>query len=200
MTIQSHSEISFQCNFNEEAARVGETIKAEDRRKNEGWFEKYAPEHLSGIDIGCGQDPLNSAFVKHDLCYGNSDATYVSEYQHDAFHTVYASHVLEHLEYYTTAIQNWYRICKPGGHLIICVPHRDLYEQTDNLPSRWSGNHKRFFLPFKSGGITLSLFQVILTAIPEAEIISMRVLDYGYSGYADKHPEGEYSIEAIVRK
>ena len=40
----------------------GETSKAHNRRLEEGWFEKYAPPDRIGLDIGCGEDPLNKTF------------------------------------------------------------------------------------------------------------------------------------------
>ncbi len=44
------------------------------------------------------------------------------------------------------ALKNWWRVLKPGGYLIIYLPHRDLYEKKKNLPSRFNTNHTHFFL------------------------------------------------------
>src|SRR5690348_8692983 len=124
-----------------------ETKKAHNRRLREGWFEKYAPETHSGIDIGCQRDMIHESFRPWDLIFGDGDATHMADVADDTYHTVYASHVLEHLADPDTAVLNWYRITKPGGHLIVIVPHRDLYEKKDDLPSRWNGDHRWFFLP-----------------------------------------------------
>ena len=39
------------------------------------------------------------------------------------------------------------RICKPGGVVLISLPHRDLYERKKTLPSRWNQDHRYFYLP-----------------------------------------------------
>lgn len=201
MSIHSHSAVSFQCDFNEQATRVGETIKSEARRRREHWFEHFAPDNQSGIDIGCGQDPIHPTFVKWDEIYRSGDATYMNGVENNKFHTVYASHILEHLDKPIASIQNWFRICEPNGHLIICVPHRDLYEQKITLPSLWSGNHKWFYLPEASYlPDTRSLKLDVQDAIPEARFVFMRTLRENYVASAGRHPEGEYSIEIIVQK
>ncbi len=181
---------------------MGETIKARNRRLKENWFDKYAPDDKSGIDIGCQRDPLNETFRRWDIIFGDGDATYMSGVSDNKFHTVYASHILEHVNDPVTAIQNWYRITKPGGHVIVLVPHRDLYEKRTTLPSRWNGEHKTFWLP-EAGEppCTRGLKETIMQAVPNADIVSFRVLDEGcIPTPSHKHATGEYSIEAIIRK
>lgn len=182
---------------------VGEVTKAHERRVRERWFECYCPEWFSGIDIGCQTDPINETFRRWDIVYGDGDATYMAGVSDNKFHTVHVSHVLEHLADPVTAIQNWYRILSPGGNLIILVPHRDLYERKPEPPSMWNHEHKTFWLPEESAPpSTLSLKGTIIQAIPDANIISFRVLDFGHDWNQpkDNHPIGEYSIEAIVNK
>lgn len=182
---------------------MGETSKSKARREREGWFATYAPDHLSGIDLGCQDDPLNHTFRRWDICFGDSDATEMEGVPDEQFWTVYASHILEHLSFPRRAIKRWYDICKTGGHLIICVPHRDLYERKLMLPSRWNHEHKYFWLPDREEPpCTKCLKKEILAAIPDANIVSYRVLDEGYNHDIgpDEHPVGEFSIEAIIRK
>lgn len=181
----------------------GETLKAKPRRKREGWFEKYAPPHMSGIDIGCGPDPLNESFRKWDYQYGEGDATTLDGVPPCTFQTVYASHVLEHLDDTQKAIKRWYEVVRPGGNLIIIVPHRDLYEQKKTLPSMFNPWHKHFWLPENSEHPdTKGLKEEVLKAIPSANIVSLRVLDEGYVPGDMFGPQalGEYSIEIIVQK
>lgn len=181
----------------------GETSKAHKRRLREGWFEKYAPADQTGIDIGCQSDPLNHTFRRFDFVFGDGDATYMEGIPNDSFHTVYASHVLEHLKYPEKAVKRWYEITRPGGHLIVIVPHRDLYEKKRFLPSRWNDEHTYFWLPEdEDRPCTRSLKKVVLEAIPNANIVSFRVIDEGYDYSLGKmeHAVGEYSIECIVRK
>ena len=181
----------------------GETSKAHDRRVKEGWFEKYAPPDQIGLDVGCGTDTLNKTFRRFDQIFKDGDATLLEGYPSDTYQTVYASHVLEHVQFPRPAIKRWFQVVKPGGHLIILVPHRDLYEKKTMLPSQWNPDHKYFWLPETSEPpCTKSLKNEVLQAIPNANIVSFRVLQDGYvaSGNEQGHPGGEYSIEIIVKK
>lgn len=182
---------------------AGEVWKAQERRKTDGWFEKYCPEDKSGIDIGCQHDPVNETFRRWDLIFGDGDATFMAGVSDNKFWTVHASHILEHLEDPVTGLKNWFRILKPGGHLIVVVPHRDLYEKKKQLPSNWNHDHKTFWLPDRAEPPHTHCFKdVILKAIPDANIISYQILNAGfdYSLRADQHSVGEYSIEAVVQK
>lgn len=180
---------------------MAETIKSYARRVREGWFEKYAPPYLSGIDLGCGDDPLNQTFRRFDAIFGNGDAQRMHGTEDNQFHTVYSSHLLEYLHNPIEAIYQWYRICRSLGHVIICVPHRDLYEKKIDLPSNWNDEHKTYWLPEDSEPpVTMSLRNVILQAVPNADIVSLRVLDEGWESNGTAHSSGEYSIEAIIRK
>tara|TARA_Y100000034_G_scaffold117749_1_gene157594 strand:+ start:36391 stop:37038 length:648 start_codon:yes stop_codon:yes gene_type:complete len=207
--------------------KVGETHKAQLRRLREGWFDKYAPEAKTGLDIGCGHDCLNNSFRKFDQQFGDGDAQFLEEVENNSYHTVYASHILEHMVDPVKAISRWYEVVEPGGHLIICVPHRHLYERKNELPSRWNQDHKHYFLPeTEEPPCTLSFKKVILEAIPGADIVEFRTLNEGYENGLEwyqveatpspdapegtkpisdlvsvqAHPKGEYSLEAIILK
>ena len=180
---------------------MAETRKSYIRRVREGWFDKYVSTYLSGIDIGCGFDPLNETFRRYDIIYGDGDAQKMLGVPSDSFHTVYASHVLEHMHDPIEAFHNWYRICKSPGHIIVCVPQRDLYEKKHDLPSNWNADHKTFWLPEKGEPpITKGLREVVLHAVPYANIVDLRVLDEHWVSNGEDHSSGEYSIEVIVNK
>lgn len=182
---------------------MGETSKARPRRLREGFFKKYAPADRPGVDIGCSDDPLNQTFRRWDLVLGDGDATEMAGVPAGAFWTVYASHVLEHLSFPRQALRRWWEILHPGGHLIVCVPHRDLYERRRMLPSRWNEDHKYFWLPdCEEAPCTKSLKGEIAAAVPAASVVSLRVLDEGYDHTLPDsvHPVGEFSIEAILLK
>lgn len=181
---------------------MGEVNKAHGRRVREGWFGKYAPTDKPGIDIGCGKDPLNDVYRKWDIELGDGDATFMEGVEDNSYFTVHASHVLEHVNDPVTAVRNWYRILAPGGHLIVLVPHRDLYEKKKTLPSNWNHDHKTFWLPDKTERPdTLNFKAILFEAIPAANLVSFRVLDDGWIPLPENsHSCGEYSIEAVIRK
>jgi SAM-dependent methyltransferase len=181
----------------------GESHKARARREREGWFDKYCQHDCSGLDIGCGPDPVHDTFDVWDCELGHGDATFLDGIEDNSYQTVYSSHLLEHILFPTMAVARWYRAVKPSGHLIICVPHRDLFEKQKEPPSRWNPDHKWFWLPEKAEPpATKSLKGVVLEAIPGANIVSLRTLSDGYRHDLEdhEHPCGEYSIEIIVRK
>jgi predicted SAM-dependent methyltransferase len=181
---------------------MAETYKARDRRLRTGWFEKYAPIDQLGIDIGCGDDPLHQTFIRWDAGLGSGDAALMAGVPDELYHTVYSSHVLEHVENYPVALRNWWRITAPEGHLIVVVPHRDLYEKKLQPPSIWNGDHKWFWLPDQDKPPrTLSLRRVLADILPTANLVSFEVLQDGWEDVgADVHATGEYSIEAILKK
>jgi SAM-dependent methyltransferase len=184
-----------------EFPKVGETYKAATRRAATGWFDRFAPQHLAGIDIGPDRDPLGVSFRRWTY-EGDGDATFMFGVPDESFVTVYASHVLEHIKDVNTALKNWYRILKPGGHLIVLVPHRDRYEKRKVLPSRWNPDHKWFWLPDQDDPpVTLNFRRVIRDAIPQGELVSFGVLDEGYEHRGENaHSFGEYSIEAVIKR
>jgi SAM-dependent methyltransferase len=180
---------------------MSETAKRFPARHQSGWFLKYT-QNL-GIDIGSGIDPVTLEVEKWDKELGNTDATFMAGVPDNHFDYVYSYHCLEHLNDPVTAIRNWYRILKPGGWLIIGVPHRNLYEKNTLLPSRWNLDHKTFWLPLHDEPpFTLGLLDTVMKALGPIELQSLVVFDDGCLN-TDKpmeHAMGEYTIEIIVRK
>lgn len=180
---------------------MAETHKARPRRKAERFFETYVRH--PGIDIGCGHDPVDLDFFRFDRdFYRCGDPTLMAGVPDGFYHTVYSSHLLEHLDDPVLAVRNWYRILAPLGHLIVVVPHRDLYERRLTLPSVWNKEHKSFYMPDEADPPhTRSLKDTVLGAAPGAELLVLRTLDAGWKPLPEKvHACGEYSIEIVVRK
>jgi SAM-dependent methyltransferase len=184
---------------------MAETIKSHERRLREGWYERFAPASCRGLDIGSGPDPIHPGsrtWQRWDKPEG--DATFLHGVPDASFETVYASHLLEHLDDPITALRSWWRVLKPGGHLIVCVPHRDLYEKKRFLPSLWNGEHKTMWLETHAEPpCTFCLMDVVVMALrgEEPEICLYRVLDEGWQPCpVEQHSGGEYSIEIVVRK
>lgn len=181
-----------------------ESAKSHERRVREGWYEKYCPVKKNGIDIGCSFDPIHDHFDQWDMAFGDGDAVTMDGIASNTYHTVYTSHILEHVWNPLAAIRRWFDILAPEGHLIICVPHRDLYEKRLTLPSRFNDDHKTFWLPSRyEPPNTFSLSHTITDALMgrEYELLALTVLNEGWEPFPPEvHSCGEYAIEAIILK
>src|SRR5271166_2368833 len=102
----------------------------EARKTNVLRGEEFKRRFFAGrvIDIGCGDDLVVPHAVPFDLAHG--DAQWILNYfEAGSFDCVHSSHCLEHMRDATLALAQWWGLVRPGGHLIIVVPHEDLYEQ-----------------------------------------------------------------------
>lgn len=174
---------------------MAETIKAAARRLRERWFSRFLVGN--GVDIGCGEDPVTPECARWDAALGNDAHDLTGEYD-----WIYSSHCLEHLERPEDALRSWWFCLRPGGIMVVCVPHRDLYEKRLDLPSRWNGDHKHFWLPVSSDRPgTRGLWDTVRAAIPDAYLLRLSVEDTGWDPVPEEeHSHGEYQIEVIVRK
>jgi len=178
--------------------RRGETAKARSRREREGFFETYCRGR--GLDIGYGGDPVVPGVRGWDFEHG--DATELRGVPDSAYDFVHSSHLLEHVVDCERTLERWWRAVRPGGHLLLYVPHRDLYEKRKTLPSRFNEDHKHFFLPDRDEPPdTVGIAPLIERALTGGEIVYCRTCDANYANPGDElHSAGEYSIEAVIRK
>lgn len=176
----------------------GETHKARERREREGFFDKYCQG--KGLDIGYGGDPILEGVRGWDFEHG--DAQLLNGLDDASYDFVYSSHLLEHLPDCELSLANWWRVLKPGGYLLLYLPHRDLYEKKKNLPSRFNDDHEHFFMPEEDDlPDTIGIKPLVTRSLPKAEVIYIRTCDEGYVNPGDELPsEGEFSIEVVIRK
>lgn len=92
-----------------------------------------------GLDLGCGPHKV----FPHAIGVDNYKATqqFGVEMRPDvacdcerlevfgsaSMDWVFSSHLLEHIKDYKAALKDWFRVVKQGGHLILYVPHKELY-------------------------------------------------------------------------
>ena len=86
------------------------------------------------IDLGCGGDKIVPGAIGFDLAKPytrvgtdaideQGDARDLSRYEDGAFDVCFSSHLLEDFEDTETVLDEWLRVLKPGGHLILYLPH-----------------------------------------------------------------------------
>lgn len=176
----------------------GETAKSHNRHVSEGFFDKYCQGE--GLDIGCGADPIIDGCSGWDMV--NGDAQYLASIPDETFDFVYSSHCLEHMVDVRVALANWFRVIRPGGYLLLYIPHRDLYEKRRRLPSQWNPDHKHFFLLGQAEAPdTLDIVEEIRESLSNFDLRYAKVCDDGHTiDNPCVHSDGEYSIEAVIKK
>jgi ADP-heptose:LPS heptosyltransferase/predicted SAM-dependent methyltransferase len=135
--------------------------KAEDPQGNEAAkvrFDVLPYTMGSLLDIGCGPSKLwphaigvdslreQALFgipMKPDLVV--PDATRMPIFGDDAFDAVFSSHTLEHIDDTKAALAEWWRLVRPGGHLVLYLPHRDLYPNVGQPGA--NPDHRHDFVP-----------------------------------------------------
>src|SRR5262245_895099 len=113
----------------------------ESAKTNQIRGKEFMDRYFQGrvIDIGCGTDLAVTHAEPFDSEHG--DANRVLDYlQPEQYDCVHSSHCLEHMAHPEQALRDWWALVKPGGYLVLVVPHEDLYEQ-GVWPSRFNPDH-----------------------------------------------------------
>lgn len=146
-----------------------------------------------GVDIGFGGDPI----VPHAICMDMPGryANYMNHVQHlhgdarnlhwfraDALDWVYSSHVLEDFEDTGAVLEEWLRVVRPGGYLVLFLPDEQTYRaycQMQGKPPNAHHIHQSFSLDFVKG---------CLAHRRDLEVVH------------ERFPVGIYSFELVLRK
>lgn len=177
---------------------------------------RYATRYLigDGVDIGGKPDPLvlyreffPSIRSLRTWDLEDGDAQLMASVADDTFDFVFSSHCLEHLVDPRVGLANWFRIVKPGGHLIVTVPDEDLYEQ-GVWPSTHNRDHKHSFTISKTvswSPVSINLVALLAGLGAGADVRRLEVIDEAYRYDLPRFdqtltPLAECAIEFIVRK
>lgn len=127
-----------------------EQSKAAKRRYNHGDFHSKYFRGV-GLDIGAGNDTLgNNIYMFPGIRrvkpwdMEDGDAQYLKTLGDNEYDFAHASHCLEHMVDWKIALENWIRVIKPGGFLVITIPEEYMYEHF-NWPSNFNPDHKWSF-------------------------------------------------------
>jgi SAM-dependent methyltransferase len=167
-----------------------------------------------GVDIGGKPDPLalyaglfpRIASIR-TWDWEDGDAQFLAGVADGTFDFVHSSHCLEHLQDPVAGLANWFRVLRPGGHLVITVPDEDLYEQ-GVFPSTFNRDHKHTFTIWKAASwspVSINLLDLLARLGPAAEILKIELLHATFRFDLPRYdqtatPIGECAIEVIVRK
>jgi len=157
----------------------------------------------SGIDIGCGNDPIFPDVRCFDTEDG--DANHITDYVKEQFDFVFSSHCLEHMLAPAAALHEWWSLVKDGGYMYIVVPDEDLYEQ-GQWPSRYNTDHKWTFTIFKEKSwspVSINILDLI-RELPNCQPIRIAVqdehYDYSLKGVDQTHGWALAQIQFVLRK
>lgn len=145
-----------------------------------------------GLDLGCGPQKAFPHAFGIDNCVDTElfgiqmkpdirveDCADLSNYIHPAScDFVFSSHLLEHIEDAAGAVAHWWSLIKTGGHLILYLPHRDLYPNIGTAGA--NPDHKHDFIPE----------DVVSMVPPGWDLLVREVRDQG----------NEYSFLLVLRK
>lgn len=146
-----------------------------------------------GIDIGYGGDPI----VRNAICMDmpNAYAKYKKNPQHlhgdakdltwfrdESLDFIYSSHVLEDFADTLAVLQEWLRVLRIGGNLILFCPDEQLYRK-DCLKRGKPRNHHHIHENFN-----LEYVKKLLSTRKDVQVVH------------ERFPVGVYSFELVAKK
>ncbi len=187
-----------------------ECAKAVARRKGDSRWRTYLSG--DGIDIGAGGDGLSK--YRHsfpaiesvrDWDWPDGDAQYMASVDNSVYDFVHSSHCLEHMRDAGIALSNWWRILKPGGHLIVVVPDWDLYEHRV-WPSWFNQDHKLSFTLVPQSDPRILNLHDLVSGLPGAVVEQAETLEHTVPAFMSRGEDwsipakSEPAIEVVVKK
>jgi len=190
----------------------GASLSMQRRTLDSRFARRYFVGH--GIDVGGGHDSLDQfvelfPLIKNVFVYdkAHGDAQKLDNVDDAAFDFLFSSHCLEHLYDPVEAMRNWIRVVRSDGHLVICVPDEDLYEQ-GVWPSTFNPDHKTSFTLCKAASwspVSVNVFDLIAKFCHLVRPLSVATVDHAYRYNLPRFdqtstPLCESAIEIILKK
>ncbi len=166
-----------------------------------------------GIDLGPGPEPLAGFAGAFPGMTALDTAAWPPEHlealpglPNDNYDFVHSDLSLAIVDNCFAALQRWFEVVKPGGHLILRVPDEDLAGR-GLYPTPLAPDWKWTFTIYKRrswSAKSINLVNLIMTLGESAEIKRIVTLDgeMDYSAPIDfgTQPSGEAGIEVVIRK
>ena len=116
---------------------------------------------------------------------------------------------LEHMRNVGVALDNWIRVCKPGGYITIVIPDEELYER-NNWPSKFNWDHKFSFRIYTEKDLHkkhINVIDMLKWVVKKVEPIQIIRIEEGFDWKLSRDVDQtanvagpECSIELILRK
>jgi len=172
-----------------------------------------------GLDIGCGPYKTYAHFTGVDNLHHAhefgwdmrpdvvSEADKIDIFATQSMDFVFSSHLLEHIENADKALKEWWRVIKPGGYLVLYLPHDELYPKCGTEGA--NPDHKHDLNPQKviDWMLTIGSWDLVVNEVRDGD---NGPGEYGneYSFYQvykkishdKKKPVNRYSHEQIANK
>lgn len=163
-----------------------------------------------GLDIGAGHDGIaKHGFTVKEWDLTDGDAQLLATVPNNYYDFVHSSHCLEHMRNVGVALDNWIRVCKPGGYITIIIPDEELYER-NNWPSIFNYDHKfsfRIYTAKKLHKRHINIVDMVKWIHNKVEIIKIERIEEGFDWTLARTVDQtadingpECSIEIILRK
>lgn len=98
--------------------------------------------HFIGVD-SCADTQLFGIPIKPDVKVDTCERLWL--FADASMDFVFSSHLLEHIKDHRSALKEWWRVIKQGGHLCLYLPHKKLYPNVGEPGA--NPDHKHDFLP-----------------------------------------------------
>ncbi|MAG44570.1 hypothetical protein CL633_01645 [bacterium] len=155
-----------------------------------------------GIDIGCGPWPLDYPNLDTLDIAPEVNSTILARAEkipmpNETYDFVYSSHCLEHVKCPKKVLKEWIRILKPGGLLILILPHKYFYHNVRDK----KGNASHWY-DFRPEDVILMLRQIKQTYLIETGILVEQVVPrwQGKIEYSLRKEFNQYSFYMVACK
>lgn len=115
----------------------------------------------------------------------------------DSRPVVFAADRLQDIDDYRLTLQAWFRAVRPGGYLVIVVPHTFLYERQLELPSRWNSAQRRLYTP---AALLEEIEEALVPNSYRIRLLADGDAGYDYAAAPDLEPTGQSDILLVVQK
>lgn len=176
--------------------------RIDDPQGNEAQKVKYDIVPFTrgrGLDIGCGPFKAYPHFIgvdnghhAHEFGWDMqpdivTEADELGFFADNSLDFVFSSHLLEHIEDAEKALTEWFRVIKAGGHLVLYLPHGDLYPKVGTEGANPDHKHNLWPKTVRAWMKRIGGWDLVLDELRDA--------DYGEGQHGN-----EYSFLQVYRK